>query len=193
MRGVFNRWGGGGGGGSGGAGRGGPPPRRPLGFGADPRQGFSFNDERDYDTADDGREYYPPAGRGPPPARGRGGTPSSPLAAWTIITTRGLVAGSLGLYPPAVIRDSNNYNCPIRGCPALRLHRLKAAGASPRPRRSRSCNSPRGVHKSLCSHLPVKVARVRVMLTPPPALGKLTPLLRSTRALLARLNASPHS
>ena len=134
----------------------------------------------------------PPVGsRTAPQNTRRDGPPSSPLAAWTIITTRGLVSGSLGLYPPAVIRDSNNG--PIRGWPALRSHRLKVAGASPRPRRRRSCNSPRGAHKSLCSHLPVTVARVGVRLTPPPALGKLTPLLRSTRALLARSNASPHS
>lgn len=89
MRGVFNRWGGGGGGGSGGAGRGGPPPRRPLGVGADPRQGFSFDDERDYDTAEDGREYYPPAGRGPPPARGVTYSPAEYEARRTAIFSTG--------------------------------------------------------------------------------------------------------
>ena len=58
MSNLFNRfsWGGSGGGGGGGAGRGGHPPRRPLGHGAS-RPSISFEDEHDYDTANDGREY----------------------------------------------------------------------------------------------------------------------------------------
>jgi hypothetical protein len=75
MSNLFNRfaWGGSGGGGGGGAGRGGHPPRRPLGLGA-PRPSISFEDDQDYyDTADDGRDYYPPAGR---PASRRGLSPS---------------------------------------------------------------------------------------------------------------------
>ena len=67
MSNFFNRWSGAGGG----AGRGTQPPRRPLGLGAAPRQGVSFEDEREYDLADDGRDYFMPTGRGPPPTRGQ--------------------------------------------------------------------------------------------------------------------------
>jgi hypothetical protein len=74
MSNLFNRfsWGGSGGRGGGGAGRGGHPPRRPLGLGA-PWPNIFFEDEQDYDTADDGRDYYPPAGR---PASRHGLSPS---------------------------------------------------------------------------------------------------------------------
>ena len=63
MSNLFNRfsWGGGGGGGGGGTGRGSQPPRHPLGLGA-PRPGVSFEDDQDYDMADDGRDYYLHAG-----------------------------------------------------------------------------------------------------------------------------------
>jgi hypothetical protein len=74
MSNLFNRfsWGGSGGGGGGGAGRGGHPPRRHIGHGAS-RPSISFEDAQDYDTADDGRDYYSPAGR---PASRRGLSPS---------------------------------------------------------------------------------------------------------------------
>jgi hypothetical protein len=74
MSNLFNRfsWGESSGGGGGGAGRGGHPPCRPLGLGA-PRLNISFEDEQDYDTADDGRDSYPPVGR---PASRRGLSPS---------------------------------------------------------------------------------------------------------------------
>ena len=78
MSNLFNRfsWGGSGGGGGGGAGRGGHPPRRPLGLGA-PRPNISYEDEQDYDTADNGRDHYPPTGR---PASRRGLSPG--LGGW---------------------------------------------------------------------------------------------------------------
>ena len=83
MSNLFNRfsWGGSGGGGGGGAGRGGHPPCRPLGLGA-PRPNISFEDDQDYDTADDGRDYYPPVGRR---ASRRGLSPSEYEARWNAI------------------------------------------------------------------------------------------------------------
>jgi hypothetical protein len=64
MSNLFNRfsWGGGGGGGGGGTGRGSQPPRHPLGLGPS-RPGVSFEDDQDYDMADDGRDYYLHVGR----------------------------------------------------------------------------------------------------------------------------------
>ena len=73
MSSFFHRWGAGAGGGGGGAGRGTQSPRRPLGAGTAPRQGVSFEDEQEYDTADDGREYFRHA---PYPARGRTFSPA---------------------------------------------------------------------------------------------------------------------
>ena len=91
MSNLFNRfsWGGSGGGGGGGAGRGGHPPRRPLGHGAS-RPSISFEDEQDYDTADDGRDYYPPASR---PALRRGLSPSEYEARRNAIFSTGAVDG----------------------------------------------------------------------------------------------------
>ena len=91
MSNLFNRfsWGGSGGGGGGGAGRGGHRPRRPLGLGA-PRPSISFEDEQDYDTADDGRDYYPPVGR---PASQRGLSPSEYEAQRNAIFSTGAADG----------------------------------------------------------------------------------------------------
>ena len=74
MSNLFNRssWGGSGGGGGGGTGRGGHHPHRPLGLGA-PWPNISFEDEQDYDTVDNSRDYYPPVGR---PASQHGLSPS---------------------------------------------------------------------------------------------------------------------
>ena len=57
MSNLFNRfsWGGSGGGGGGGAGRGGHPPRRPIGHGAS-RPSISFEDDQDYEIADNGNQ-----------------------------------------------------------------------------------------------------------------------------------------
>ena len=91
MSNLFNRfsWGGSGGGGGGGAGRGGHPPHRPLGLGA-PRPGISFEDEQEYDTVDDGRDYYPPAGR---PASRHGLSPSEYEARRNAIFSTGAADG----------------------------------------------------------------------------------------------------
>jgi len=89
---LFNWFslGGSGGGGGGGTGRGGGhPPRRPLGLGG-PRLGISFEDEQEYDMADDGRDYYPPAGC---PASRRGLSPSEYEARWNAIFSTGAADG----------------------------------------------------------------------------------------------------
>ena len=92
MSNLFNlfSWGGSSGGGGGGTGRGGGhPPRLPLGLGA-PRPGISFEDEQEYDTADDGRDYYPPAGRA---ASRRGLSPSEYEARRNTIFSTGTADG----------------------------------------------------------------------------------------------------
>jgi len=113
MSNLFDRfsWGGSGGGGGGGAGRGGHPPRRPLGLGAT-RPNISFENKQDYDTADDGRDYYPPVGC---PASRRGLSPSEYEAQQNAIFSTGAAdeymdsgAGGGHNMPPPPPRWSGN-------------------------------------------------------------------------------------